>query len=62
MADRVLQRGPSNSMGGAVVVHVANRRMLPKVRGVIVVDVVEGRAHTHLSTEAINTEAGRAQR
>ena len=41
-----------------MVVHVANRRMLPKVRGVIVVDVVEGRAHTHPSTEAINTGAG----
>jgi hypothetical protein len=29
-------------MGGAVVVHVASRRLVPRVRGVAVVDVVEG--------------------
>jgi len=30
------------SMGGAVVVHVANQKMVPKIRGLVVVDVVEG--------------------
>jgi hypothetical protein len=38
-----------HSLGGAVVVDVAKRRLLPKIVGVCVIDVVEGTAIESLS-------------
>lgn len=31
-----------HSMGGAVAAHVAARKLIPKLKGLVVVDVVEG--------------------